>query len=51
MLLNFVVVGIYSCAYAILGGIVLALVPAFRVTLLNLVVFVVGAFAGAVTRV
>ena len=39
---------IYSCVYAILGSIVLGLVPALRVTLLNLVVFVVGAFAGGV---
>jgi hypothetical protein len=46
MLLNFVIVVIYSCVYLILGSILLALVPAFRVTLLNLVVFVLGAFAG-----
>jgi hypothetical protein len=32
--------------YVILGRVLLALVPSFRVTLLNLVVFVLGAFAG-----
>jgi hypothetical protein len=49
MLLNFVTYMAYCCAYAVLGSIILALVPAFRVTLLNLIVFVLGAFAGAVT--
>jgi hypothetical protein len=49
MLLNFVIVAIYSCIYAILGVVLLALIPAFRVTLLNIVIFTVGAFGGAVT--
>jgi hypothetical protein len=46
MFLNFVIIVIYSFVYVIVGSILLALVPAFRVTMLNLVVFVLGAFAG-----
>lgn len=48
MLLNFVIVVAYSCMYAILGSLVLGLVPPLRVTLLNLIVFVLGSFAGGV---
>ena len=43
------IVLVYSSVCAILGSIVLALVPALRLTVLNVVVFVPGAFGGAVT--
>jgi hypothetical protein len=46
MSLNFAIVGFYPLFYAVLGSIVLAVVPGLRVTLLNLVTFVVGAWLG-----
>jgi hypothetical protein len=49
MLLNCVIYAIYSFAYLVLGSIVLALVPVLRVTVVNLIVFALGAFAGAVS--
>jgi hypothetical protein len=48
MVLNLVIVFIYLGVYATLGSVVLALVPAFRLTLLNVVVFILGAIGGAV---
>jgi hypothetical protein len=47
MLLSFVVVVFWCIVYSILGVIVLACMPALRVTLLNLVAFVIGAFFGS----
>jgi hypothetical protein len=46
MLLSFVVLLFYSLVYVVLGSIFLALVPALRLTLLNLIVFVLGAWVG-----
>jgi len=39
----------YSLVYTVLGSVALAAIPGLRVTLLNLVVFVLGAFAGGIT--
>jgi hypothetical protein len=47
MLLSFVIVVFWSVIYAFVGLIVLATVPALRVTLLNLVAFVVGGLTGS----
>jgi hypothetical protein len=47
MLLNFVLTVITVAVYAILGSIVLAAVPKLRVTALNLLVFVIAAYGGA----
>ena len=47
MLLNFVLTLITVAVYAFLGSIVLAAVPKLRVTALNLLVFVLAAYAGA----
>jgi hypothetical protein len=49
MLLSFVSVVFWCVVYSIFRLIVLAYVPALRVTLLNLVVFVIGAFFGSLT--
>jgi hypothetical protein len=47
MLLSFVLIVYWCVVYAILGLIVLACIPTFRVTLLNVVAFVLGAWLGA----
>jgi len=47
MLLNGVLMVLMVSVYAILGSIVLAAVPKLRVTALNLVVFVLAAYVGA----
>ena len=47
MLFSFMVVVFWSVIYALVGLIVLATIPALRVTLLNLVAFVVGALIGS----
>ena len=47
MLLNFVLTFIAAAVYAILGSIVLAALPKLRVTELNLLVFVLAAYGGA----
>jgi|HubBroStandDraft_6_1064221.scaffolds.fasta_scaffold153224_2 hypothetical protein len=47
MLLNVVLVVLTVGIYAILGSIVLAAVPKLRITALNLIVFVLGAYVGA----
>jgi hypothetical protein len=46
MLLSFVIAVYWCLVYTILGSIVLACVPSFRVTLLNVVIFVIGAWPG-----
>jgi hypothetical protein len=43
MLLSFMIVVFWSVIYAFVGRIVLVAVPALRVTLLNLIAFVIGA--------
>lgn len=47
MLLSFMIVVFWCVIYGFLGLIVLASVPALRVTVLNLIAFVVGALAGS----
>jgi len=47
VLLGAVTLIIWLVIYALMGVVVLAVIPAFRITLLNLVTFVVGAFAGS----
>ena len=47
MLLNVVLLVLTVGVYAILGSIVLAAVPKLRITALNLIVFVLGAYVGA----
>jgi hypothetical protein len=46
MLLSFVLILYWCVVYMILGLIVLACIPTFRVTLLNAVAFVLGAWPG-----
>jgi uncharacterized membrane protein YeaQ/YmgE (transglycosylase-associated protein family) len=46
MLLSFMLVVYWCLVYTIAGFIVLASVPKLRVTVLNLLAFVIGAFAG-----
>jgi len=46
MFLSFVIVVYWCLVYTILGSIVLASVPTFRVTVLNVVAFVFGAWLG-----
>jgi hypothetical protein len=47
MLLSFMIVLFWCVIYTFVGLIVLATVPALRVTLLNLIVFVMGALIGS----
>jgi hypothetical protein len=47
MLLSFMIAVYWCLVYTIAGYIVLAFVPALRVTLLNLFAFVIGGFAGS----
>jgi hypothetical protein len=47
MLLSFMIVIFWCLVYWVLGAIVLAGVPALRVTVLNLVAFVMGAYPGS----
>jgi hypothetical protein len=47
MLLSFMIVVFWCLVYAIVGLIVLASVPTLRVTLLNLIAFVIGALIGS----
>ena len=47
MLLSFMIAVYWCLVYTIAGFIVLAFVPKLRVTLLNLVAFVIGGFAGS----
>ena len=47
MLLSFMIVVFWCVTYGFVGLIVLASVPALRVTLLNLIAFVVGALVGS----
>ena len=46
-MLAFVIAMYWCLVYAIVGSIVLACVPTFRVTLLNVIVFVIGAWPGS----
>jgi uncharacterized membrane protein YeaQ/YmgE (transglycosylase-associated protein family) len=47
MLLSFMIVVFWCLIYTFVGLIVLATVPALRVTLLNLIAFVIGALIGS----
>jgi len=47
MLLSFVIAVYWCLVYTIVGSIVLACVPNFRVTLLNVAAFVIGAWPGS----
>lgn len=47
MLFSFVIAVYWCVVYTIVGYVVLACVPALRVTLLNLITFVIGAFPGS----
>jgi hypothetical protein len=47
MLLSFVIAVYWCLVYTIVGSIVLACVPNFRVTLLNVIAFVIGAWPGS----
>jgi hypothetical protein len=47
MLLSFVMVFFWCLVYSVLGAIVLGCVPTLRVTVLNLISFVIGAFFGS----
>jgi hypothetical protein len=47
MLLSFMIVVFWCMVYGFVGLIVLATVPALRVTLLNLTAFVIGALIGS----
>jgi uncharacterized membrane protein YeaQ/YmgE (transglycosylase-associated protein family) len=46
-MLNFIILLYWTIVYFVLGFIVLACVPQLRVTLLNLLAFVLGGFAGS----
>jgi hypothetical protein len=47
MLLSFMIAVYWCLVFTIVGLIVLAAVPTLRVTLLNLIAFVIGGFAGS----